>query len=73
MIIEPPKKVEFASINIVSNPSSKEHEWLIKQYLDVPNWICPTCGSTVFGRTLFCPFNQNKGPQCLTPKPKSTI
>lgn len=40
----------------------------IAKYLDVEHWKCPKCGSTVFGRTLICPFNQ-KGEYCRTRRP----
>lgn len=41
----------------------------IINYLNCPNWKCPSCGSTVFGRTLICPFNQN-GIYCKTRRPE---
>jgi hypothetical protein len=69
MIIGPPKKITFLGLPIVTDSTLKKNEIRIKQFLNIDNWICPTCGSTVFGRTLFCPFNKDKGPQCLTPKP----
>lgn len=69
-LIGPPIKKE----PIIQYDEIKSCDWIkVLEYLNIQNWICPICGSTVFGRTLFCPFNFNKGPQCLTPKPKSII
>ena len=28
----------------------------IREYLNVPNWKCNECGTTVFGRCRTCPY-----------------
>lgn len=48
--------------------SKEQYEYIIN-YLNIDNWKCPNCGSTVFGRTLICPFNQN-GIYCKTGRPE---
>lgn len=40
----------------------------IQLYLNVNNWKCIRCGSTVFGRTKICPYNRH-GWYCRNPRP----
>ena len=32
----------------------------IRRYLNVPNWICKECGTTVFGRCRTCAYCREK-------------
>lgn len=51
--------------------SREQFNW-IEKYIDVPSWICPSCGSTVFGRTKICPYNYMK-QYCRTSRPSHYI
>lgn len=51
---------------------TKEQFEYIEKYIDVPNWICLNCGSTVFGRTKVCPYNYMK-QYCRTPRPSHYV
>lgn len=58
MIIPLPKYTEPEPT--VGEPASQsitegQAEW-IKWYLDVPNWICPVCQATMFGRMKYCVY-----------------
>lgn len=67
--IHKPTKQDLEAQKELTPLISKVEEERIKQFLDCPSWKCPSCGSTVFGRTKICPFNQN-GIYCRTEKPK---
>lgn len=32
----------------------------IRRYINVPNWICEECGTTVFGRCKTCAYCREK-------------
>lgn len=47
--------------------SESKHEW-IKWFLDCPNWICPVCVATNFGRNKYCAYCHGRNG-IKTPRP----
>lgn len=59
-IIAPPPDTVYQEETTPEATVDRQREWeryrRIQLYLNVNNWICPVCGSTVFGRCKRCPY-----------------
>jgi hypothetical protein len=55
-LIQPPDEYE-ERVEPVSTPTGniKPKRWY-DWYLNVPNWICPECQATMFGRVKYCVY-----------------
>ncbi len=59
IIAPPPDNSVYHEENSSEAPDDKrvwERYRRIQIYLNVNNWICPVCSSTVFGRCKRCPY-----------------
>jgi len=70
-VIEPPKNEpeELPEISPIEQGEIPYSEYIrIKKFLDCPNWMCPACQTTNFGRNKNCAYCFGR-KRTITPRP----